>query len=299
MLSPLHSEAKLLYEEALRLLNAEEFDKGIDLLETAVAAGYAPAQAHLGKCYQHGIGCTKDFAKAFSLFSLAANQGNGEGEYGVGFCMLNGHGTAKNCKEAVRMYKLAMEKGIPLAFNDMGYCYNYGLGVENNYDKGLEHYHRAGQLGCGLAMYNIGNCYEYGKGVTQNPKEAVKWYLLAAKGGVTSAHSKLGHFYLEGLQTHGLEKNYEKAIELLRMAAKAGEKTAADTLKRSDVAKHAWSLDWPKSINEVPSSCQIAISEILCCTNSNFSCSWLPSEISVIIVRLLIIHWPEIHIQFK
>jgi len=82
------------------------------------------------------------------------------------------------------------------------------------------------------------------------------------------------------------------------MAAKAGEKTAADTLKRSDVAKHAWSLDWPKSIHEVPSSCQIAIIEILCCTNSQFS-TWIPSEIAVIIVRLLIIFWPEVHIQFK
>jgi TPR repeat protein len=54
--------------------------KAAELYRKAAEQGDADAQNSLGKCYQNGIGVTKDLKKAADWFRKAAKQGDTEAQ---------------------------------------------------------------------------------------------------------------------------------------------------------------------------------------------------------------------------
>ena len=67
------------------------------------------------------------------------------------------------------------------------------------------------------AQFNVGVMYNDGRGVEQDRKVALKWWSKAADNGDGQAQHNLAQAYANGL---GVEKNYEKAVALLKTAAK-------------------------------------------------------------------------------
>ncbi|KAH3757816.1 hypothetical protein Pelo_10368 [Pelomyxa schiedti] len=61
----------------------------------AASRGYAPAQAWLGVCYEHGSGVKKDIEEAARLYQCAADQNLAQGQCWLGVCYENGRGVEK------------------------------------------------------------------------------------------------------------------------------------------------------------------------------------------------------------
>ena len=78
------------------------------------------------------------------------------------------------------------------------------------------------------AQYELGaNCEK-----SKNYEDAARWYQKAADGGYAQAQYSLGGLYFKG---EGVEKDYNKAIELYRMAAENGNEDAKNALKNLGV----------------------------------------------------------------
>lgn len=80
------------------------------------------------------------------------------------------------------------------------------------------------KLGDAKAQTLIAELYDRGLGIARDPKEATGWYELASANGDREAHFGYAVKLLEGRH---VEKNHEKAKELLKIAADGGHATAA------------------------------------------------------------------------
>ena len=74
----------------------------------------------------------------------------------------------------------------------------------------------------------LGWCYDTGTGVQENPAEAAKWFRMAAEKNDPVAIFNLALHYRWG---KGLEKDLDKAVELLRKAAELGYENAKTALE--------------------------------------------------------------------
>ena len=71
--------------------------------------------------------------------------------------------------------------------------------------------------------------YKNGLGTEKNEQKAFECYTLASKNGYRNAMYELALFYLEG---NVVEKNYNKAHDLLLKAASLGEERAKILLEK-------------------------------------------------------------------
>ena len=75
------------------------------------------------------------------------------------------------------------------------------------------------EAGDSRAQYVIGTFYYYGNGVAENHHTAATWFRKSAQQDLVDSQAILGHQYIHG---DGIEKNLEKGIELLEIAASKG-----------------------------------------------------------------------------
>lgn len=84
-------------------------------------------------------------------------------------------------------------------------------------------YFRAANLNSPMGNDFVGNGWRDGRGIRKSLNEAVKYYSLAVQGGNVAAMKSLAEFYENGV---GLARDRDKAYELYRQAAKAGDEWA-------------------------------------------------------------------------
>lgn len=75
------------------------------------------------------------------------------------------------------------------------------------------------EAGDSRAQYVIGTFYYYGKGVAENHHTAATWFKKSAQQDLVDSQAILGHQYIHG---DGVEKDLEKGISLLEIAASKG-----------------------------------------------------------------------------
>ncbi len=85
-------------------------------------------------------------------------------------------------------------------------------------------YAKAAELGHASAQYNIAMMYANGESVFVDYQQAAYWFGLSARQNFTPAQFRLGEMYYFG--NGGLERNLDKAVELLQKAAKGGDADA-------------------------------------------------------------------------
>jgi len=81
----------------------------------------------------------------------------------------------------------------------------------------------------GQSYLQLAASYEHGRGVNQDYREAFRLYCLAARKGEEDAYYSLGWMYFNG---RGVARDMARAAGWFRKGAEAGDRTAANMLKK-------------------------------------------------------------------
>ena len=182
---------------------AEVYDEEATLthLQQEAELGDVEAQFKLGKRYEKGNGVDQSDTEALSWYLKAAQQGHESAYLAAGYFYRNGRGTKANPKQAKIYYKKAAELGNLTAANNLALLYLNGA---------LE------------------------KASATEVKLAKPWLIMAASGGKPRSQLELAKLYLAQAKQKKTEPNtvYDKALKLLRRAAKSRKKSVREQAKK-------------------------------------------------------------------
>jgi len=132
-----------LYREGKMLSNSKKPDVAFHELKKAAERGNRRAQYRLGRCYDKGVGVTRNDTLAFQWYMKAAKQGSGKAMYQVGKCYRNGEGVTRNPNLAFTWFSGAAQDDNANGQYALGRCYMKGEGVTADQDKAREWLRRA------------------------------------------------------------------------------------------------------------------------------------------------------------
>ena len=145
------------------------------------------------------------------------------------------NGVEKNEEEAIRYFKLVAEDES--AGNEMiqNACHRLGHFMSDNEaeEDDLEAafwFEKAIEKGSVKAITDLGGMYRTGKGVTQDYEKAIELYKQAADAGEDYAMNHLGRIYENG--DCGQEKNLEEALKWYKLAAEKNHDGAQESVER-------------------------------------------------------------------
>jgi TPR repeat protein len=209
-----------------------ESDKGMELLQLAVAQGHAKAEFNLGEIYRLGKVVAQDFTAARKYYRMSAEQGHAKAQGSLGYMYDFGEGVSEDDAEAAKWYRKAAEQEDLFSISRLGQLYKFGSGVPKNEIEAVKLFRKAAEQGYDFAQDNLGKAYETGEGITQDFKEASWWYLKAAEQGYVYAQCNLGRLYESG---NGVPEDLSEAIKWYQKAAAQKNEDAQKALKRLGV----------------------------------------------------------------
>ena len=109
----------------------------------------------IGNCYFYGRGVKQNFEKAVELYQSAVNNLDAEAMNNLGECYYNGLGTKQTFKKAVQLFKKAVELGNSDAMNNLGIACRDGRGISPDKKKAAELFKKSAQLGNAKAKKNL------------------------------------------------------------------------------------------------------------------------------------------------
>ncbi len=98
-------------EEAIELIEKEEYDSAINKLQIAADMNYPEALYRLGVRYENGEGVERDIEKAFELYTKAAEGGHEKGQFRLGLCHYYGKVADANRYSTLKWLKASAEQG--------------------------------------------------------------------------------------------------------------------------------------------------------------------------------------------
>lgn len=249
----------------------KDLEKGIKWLLMAANQGYSEAQFYLANEYFGGENIVLDDEQALKYHLMAAHQNNLGSQYQLGRIYLYGWGQDKDIKKGMKWLLMAANGGYTAAFSALGRIYGNENNSVFNQNKAIYWYKLGAELGDEASYLELGLAYLLGKGVNQDTKNAVLWFMKALEAkdrvvrsdaaswlgtiyengfGISSDFEKAISFYNEAieidenitaaynlanmyLQGHGVEVNYRKAVELMKISHSKGRKNATEWLTRN------------------------------------------------------------------
>ena len=233
----------------------QDFEKAFTYFQKAVNLNVPVAFNSLGLCYYNGKGVSQNFKKAFEYYQKAADLKVPEAIYNLGLCYHEGKGTKQDFKAAFSCMQAASESNNPLAWSFLGYYYGNGIGVDKNSAKAFEFFKKASEHNDPNAMYNLGYYYSKDDCVEKDLFAALDYYEKAYQRGIEKALINIGEIYIEQkefgkakekfnealksaspeiasygkyglgllhLEGLGVERDFEKAVELFEESGKGG-----------------------------------------------------------------------------
>jgi uncharacterized protein YjdB len=143
----------------------------------------------------------------------------------------NGRGTEKNIDKAVELYEKAAKNDSSAAYSDLGDLYVNGQGVPKDLTKAIAYFEKGAELGSSYSYGQLGWIYAYVDGLEggHDFEKARIYYEKGAELDSPYCNERLGIFYEEG---KGVEKDPEKAGELLRTALEKAVEQNNETMKK-------------------------------------------------------------------
>lgn len=237
-----------------------DLDNELDILKKNAELGDISSQIKLGDKYSEGIGVSQDYEESFKWYMKAAEQGDEYGQYSVGCMYAEGQGIKQDYKEAFKWYMKAAGQDNDDAQYRLGEFYYEGKGVEINKYEAFEWFKKASDSGNILAEldledyfnitedsdeeeinkvrtrlllelesegkisredeYNKAEKYYYGDGVEKDYEKALELYMKAAMLGMAEAQNDVGECYYFG---KGTREDREEAFKWYKKAAKQGD----------------------------------------------------------------------------
>ena len=180
-------------------------------LERAFNQGYDEEKAYwcLARCYMFGHGTKIDKQKAYPMYIHAAEQGNADAQEKLCEDYFKGNEfLQKNYNECARWGEEAIKQGKKGVRFETAYSQSH----TGNHERAKEIYLELANEGNGAAMNNYA-CE------LSDHKEKVEWFQKAVDAGDDYGMWNLGKFYRDG---NGVEKDIDKALQLLNKAAEKG-----------------------------------------------------------------------------
>lgn len=180
--------------------------------------GYAPAEYALGVFYDNAISVRQNYNKAVAYYESAAKQdyAPAQNNYGV-ICMIN-----SNMRDALNWFKKSAEQDYPPAQYNLAYCY-----VSTDFEEFIYWLKKSAKNDYPIAEYNLAALYITGPENYRHVERGVSMLEELAEGGCKMSLNDLATCYSIGL---GVEKDMEKALELMQKAADKGNLTAKTSL---------------------------------------------------------------------
>lgn len=155
----------------------------------------------------------------------AAEQGDARAQFLYGKMLYRGRGVRSNPEEALRWCRLAAEQGFIRAQKELGYQYSSGRVLPQDDAEAIKWFRLAAEQGDAFAQCQYASLCMQDDSIPK--EEPVRWYQKAAQAGNASAMYNLGRCYCMG---HGIQKDWEQGVRLLRQAAEAGYTFSRHTL---------------------------------------------------------------------
>lgn len=171
-----------------------------------------------------------NFEEAFTCFLAAAELGYTKGQFNTGVCYEKGRGVVQDMEKAMHYYGLAAANGHAQA------QYRFAkLLLASRRQLSEEELKTATNLledasAAGLTKAQLCLASVYSRKPEKDGNKFVQYLKMAAESGDSTALFFLGQCYDKGL---GVPQNLSKAVELYRRAAKAGNKRAQSFLESS------------------------------------------------------------------
>lgn len=178
---------------------------------------------------------TEDEIKlAWKYLKNAENLGSIAAINTIGLCYKEGIGVKKDVKKALKCFQKAAKNEYVYAFNNLGKNYE----DIKNYKKAFNEYLKSANLGESWAANKIGEMYRLGLGTEKNLKKAYEYYTVSADAPIReicwySKYNLAKYFYLNGSAIANIEKDFNKAVELLEEASINGIKEAKQELRKT------------------------------------------------------------------
>lgn len=152
----------------------------------------------------------------------------------IGLCYKEGIGVKRDVKKAIKYFERAAKSEYVYAFNNLGKYYE----ELKNYKKAFNEYLKSANLGESWAANKIGEMYRLGLGIKKDLKKAYEYYTISEEASIReicwySKYNLAKYFYLNGSAIVNIERDYNKAIELLEEASVNGIKEAKQELRKT------------------------------------------------------------------
>ncbi len=167
----------------LRAMLAESPVRAAQAILVAARANVPDAQALLGQILLDGQGIEKDPALALRWFGIAANGGHLMARNMLGRCHEHGWGCTANASVAAGHYRRAAEAGLDWGLYNYANLLATGRGVVQDQAHALACYRRAAELGHAKSMNLLGRYLEEGQHCPADPVAALEWYRRSAEAG--------------------------------------------------------------------------------------------------------------------
>ena len=181
----------------------------------------------IGCQFYKGKGQKIDWGKAYLHFRNSAKRGFGKGMYYYACCLLEGKGVKKNIIKGRVWLEKACEEGVSLAYERMGQAFSvYVAEFGHNEEASKEAYHTAFRLfeveaenNDHEALYHLALCYFYGHGVEKNKQKAIELLNKAIDKGNDEACFEMALCYTTG---DGVERDVFESFSWYQKAASLG-----------------------------------------------------------------------------
>lgn len=218
-------QARVLYEDAMDQMQAQEYEKALDLLEQAKELGHTEAETKIAEIHAmfEPVNANADPAEEVPQYTLTIPEEEANALYEKGIAARN-RGDFSTALEALGD---AAKAGLPAAIFEFGQLFFAGKGVDRSLQRSFDCAVAAAKLGYPRAMLFIGTLYAKGLGLEANGEKAAEWLQKAADLGDASAQFNLALLYSKG---DLVERNFDKAIPLAKAAAAQGHEKAQQLL---------------------------------------------------------------------
>ncbi len=206
-------------------------DKAVELFTKAAELGYAEAQDKLAKYYLRAIYVKRDYQKALDWATKAADQGVAEAYGKLAFLYSTGKDVVEiNAEKAFEYFNKAVDLGSVKAMTNLAKYYLSGVGTKKDKPKAFKLFKRAADLGNAESQHQMGFFYEFGIVVQKDLKKAKEWYVKAIDQDYKKSQMALASMYYYGDKDTNAKKNYKKAADWYRIAAKNDKEDEEDKL---------------------------------------------------------------------